>query len=63
MNKVITLSEEEWEVLKKFAKVRRKELGRGFTVHDALKLMVEWGMAEITRYDAYDQDGNEIDWL
>lgn len=66
IRKVIELSEDDWEVLKKYAKATRKynEI-KGYTVNDALHQMVVDGMNSIASMDFQDPDNDyeNVDWL
>ena len=59
----IRLSDNEYEMLKKYAKARRKyEIGNGFTIHSAIEQMVAIGLSAIEETQIVDKNHKPIDW-
>ena len=59
----VPLTDEQWNTIKKYAKAKRDyEVGKGFTMKDALKELVDSSLMALEHADFYDQDGNRVDW-
>lgn len=59
----VSLSKNEYEMLKKYAAARRKyELGKGFTVDKAFAQVVSIGLESIAQTEIFDKNGNIINW-
>ena len=59
----IALNDDEYEMLKKYAKyVRKYETGNGFTINSAINQMVSIGLEAIRETTILDNENNIINW-
>lgn len=64
IRKIIELSDDDWEVLKKYARATRKyQEMKGYTVNDALEEMIRQGMTSVALTEFSNSDDEEVDWL
>ena len=59
----VSFSDEEWELLKKYAAAKRKyEVGKGFTVKVAVNELAHAVLDAMLNSEIYDEDGQAVDW-
>ena len=63
MRLMITITDEEYALLKAYAAAKRKyETGKGFTVDMAINEMTSIGIDAISQTTFFDKDGNLVEW-
>ena len=63
MRLIITVTNEEYALLKAYAAAKRKyEVGKGFTVNKAVNEMVSIGIDAISQTTIFDKQGNLVEW-
>lgn len=63
MRLMITITDEEYALLKDYAAAKRKyEVGKGFPVDKAINEMISIGVDAISQTPIFDKEGNIVEW-
>ena len=63
MRLMITITDEEYALLKAYAAAKRKyEVGKGFTVDKAINEMTSIGIDAISQTSIFDNEGRLVEW-
>lgn len=63
MRLMITITDEEYALLKAYAAAKRKyEVGKGFTVDKAINEMTSIGIDAISQTPIFDNEGRLVEW-
>ena len=59
----VPLSDEQWQLIKQYAKAKRDyEVGKGYTMKDVLKELVDTSLNALEEAEFEDREGNRVDW-